>query len=361
MSHPLPPAWLEDDASQLPALQLLQHLGWNYLTPDEALALRGGRESQVFLTDVLANWLRTHNAIESRGRSIPFSEANIQGAIQALAEPPNDALIRASEDTYHLLRLGKSFDQVLEGGTVRSFDMGYIDWKTPANNVYHVTEEFSVTRAGRGDTYRPDIVMFINGIPFVVIECKSDPADIGQAVRQHSRNWGPNGIPSLYIPAQLLFAVATSEAKYATTGTPLEFWAPWREEGIDAAITPLLSLAIPADREAAMLALRPVAARERCRVILEHGREPTEQDRLLWALARPERLLRMARRYVVFDAGVRKVARHQQVSAVETTLARIRERDLAGRRRGGVVWHTQGSGKSLTMVYLAAALAEEMA
>jgi type I restriction enzyme R subunit len=95
--------------------------------------------------------------------------------------------------------------------------------------------------------------------------------------------------------------------------------------------------------------------------VVASGRLPTEQDRLLWAVARPERLLALASRYTVFEAGSRKIARYQQYFAVEDILARVRQRDESGARLGGLVWHTQGSGKSLTMVMLAEALLSEFA
>lgn len=360
MTPILPPAWLEDDVSQLPALQLLQQLGWTYLTPNEASNLRGNRDTNVFLTGVLADWMRDHNGIDHRGRRYPVSEGNILGAIQALTEVPNDTLVRASENIYHNLRLGKAVDQILDDGAVGNTQLRYLDW-TGADNRYHVTEEFSVTRVGRDDGYRPDLVLFVNGIPFAVIECKREPAQIDEAVSQHLRNQKADGIPRLFIPSQLLFALATSEAKYATTGTSRDFWSPWREdEAPDALIAPLLVKRPPPDRERAMLSLREPAAIARYENAVTHGREVTEQDRLLWSLARPDRLLRMARRYIAFDGGVRKVARHQQVAAVERAIARMNSRDASGRRLGGVIWHTQGSGKSLTMVFLATALAEEL-
>ncbi len=363
MIRALPPAFLEDDISQLPALHLLQQMGWTYLSPAEALALRDGREANVYLSGVLGQWIRDHHQIEHRGRRYAISEANVQATIQALTDAPNDTLVRASEAVYHHLRLGKSVDQLLETGATANAQLHYLDW-TGADNTYYVTEEFSVTRAGLTEAYRPDLVLFVNGIPLAVIECKREPTQVDEAVSQHLRNQKRDGIPQLYIPSQLLFALATSEAKYATTGASRDFWAPWREtESPDGAILPLLTRRPPADREQAMLAERLPAHADsvaRYHHAVSHGREVTEQDRMLWSLARPERLLRMARRYIAFDAGVKKVARHQQVEAVERAVARINTKNAQGRRLGGVIWHTQGSGKSLTMVYLAAALAEEM-
>ena len=88
-------------------------------------------------------------------------------------------------------------------------------------------------------------------------------------------------------------------------------------------------------------------------------REPTEQDFLLWSLCRPERLIELARQFILYDEGgaVKKVARYQQYFAIQSTLERVRQRDPDGRRKGGVIWQTQGSGKSLAMVLLGKALA----
>src|SRR5688500_9460532 len=92
------PEWREDEISQIPALQLLVALGWQYLSPAEALALRGGRRGRVVLTDVLAERLRALNVIEHRGERVPFSEANIHAAMRALEEiSPRDGLVRANE------------------------------------------------------------------------------------------------------------------------------------------------------------------------------------------------------------------------------------------------------------------------
>lgn len=114
----------------------------------------------------------------------------------------------------------------------KSHTIQYIDWENPANNYYHVSEEFSVLRTGRKDTYRPDIVLFVNGIPLAVIECKSPTIKepIKQAISQHIRNQQENGIQSLYVYSQVLLATSLLETKYATTNTKEEFWAIWKEK-----------------------------------------------------------------------------------------------------------------------------------
>lgn len=360
------PLFTEETSSKLPALQLLMGLGWQYLTPSEALALRGGRRGRVVLDGMLADWLRSHNTIEHRGEEYPFSEANLVEAIEALANVPYDGLVRTNEVVYDLLCLPKSFAQTVRGDT-RSFSLRYIDWEHPENNVYHVTEEFPVERRGGQSVFIPDLVLFVNGIPLVVMECKRPTDDAGksllpEAIGDHLTKWRDDGIPHLYQYAQLVLAITKNEARYATCGTLREYWARWREErpddaAVEAAANPILS----PEQVEKLLAARSAEVRAWAEAQSAEGRrEPTEQDRALWALCRPERLLELAYRFVLYDNGEKKIARYQQYFCVRETMSRLlAEPDERGARRGGVVWHTQGSGKSLTMVMLAKAIALE--
>ena len=215
--------------SQLPALHLLQNLGYTYLSPREALALRGGRADAVILESVLLDWLARNNEIQYHGQRYPFSEANIHTAVQILKETLSIGLLRTNESIFDLLSLGKSLPQSINGN-LKSFSLRYIDWEHPEQNVYHVAEEFAVERRGSHETRRPDLVLFVNGIPFGVIECKSpdlkDP--ITQAISQQIRNQKEDEIPALFQYTQLLLAISGNEAKYATVGTPAKFWSVWK-------------------------------------------------------------------------------------------------------------------------------------
>lgn len=311
------------------ALALLQRMGWQVLSAEDALRMRRGRLSSVLLEPVLAERLAALNRVRARAGEVPFSEANIAAAIERLRGTGPLGLLRANEAMTDLLLLGTSLPQMVEGET-RSHTLRYIDWQTPANNVFHVVPEFEVTRARRTDSYIPDLVLFVNGIPLGVIEGKALRVDVLQGVSQHLRNQAPDGITGLFATVQILAAVNIRDARYATVGTGAKFWAIWRDD---------------ADEDAAVRAAL--------------GAEPSAQDRLLHALFRPDRLLDMARRFTLFDAGEKKVARYQQVHAITRILARLRAVGADGKRPGGVLWHTQGSGKSLTMVMLARALAME--
>ncbi len=229
--RPAVPEWHEDEISQVPALQLLVSLGWTYLTPGEALELRGGRRSRVILTGVLATQLRRMNRVRARGEELPFSESNIIAALQALEDIPFDGLVRTNEQAYDLMRLGKSFPQLVKGN-VASYDLDYVNWNEPSANVFHVTEEFAVDSANTVEARRPDVVLFVNGIPFAVIECKRPDikGPLREALSQQIRNQKDGYIPRLFVTTQLLLALASNQAKYATVGTSEKFWAVWRED-----------------------------------------------------------------------------------------------------------------------------------
>ncbi len=359
------PVLNEDAISQLPALHLLQNLGWQYLTPKEALDLRSGRLGGVLLEGILADWLRKNNRVRFKGRELPFTEGNILSALQALKEIPFDGLVRTNEKIYDLLCLGKSLQQSVDGD-IKSFTLHYIDWEHPDNNIFHVTEEFTVERAGSHQTRRPDIVLFVNGIPFCVIECKSPhiKESLAQAISQQIRNQKHDEIPHLFIYSQLLLVLSKNEAKYATTGTPLKFWSAWREDNIETVgadghppLKELVNIPLTENQVDRLFTDNEWMVREKPTAYGTLKRQVTEQDRALYALCRPERLLELTYRFILFDAGVKKIARYQQYFAVRKIMDRIGNREQNGRRRGGVVWHTQGSGKSLTMVLLAKSIA----
>lgn len=359
------PSFQEDHISQVPALQLLQNLGYTYLRPQEVHLERKGKLSNVLLEGILAQQLRKANRINYRGRQYDFSEANIQAAIQALKDVPFDGLVRTSEKIYDLLALGKSLEQTIAGDT-KSFTLQYIDWRNPANNVFHVSEEFEIERTGSNQLCRPDVLLFVNGIPFAVIECKRPDikGPLEQAVSQNIRNQGEDYVPKLFTFTQLLVSVTKNEAAYGTTGTGAKFWSRWRElrDGRPADIAPevaaFVNKPLTKVQKEKLFADRFGYVRAYFDELEAEERQVTEQDKALYSLCRPARLLDLAWRFIVFDAGEKKIARYQQYFAVKSIVARVRELE-SGKRRGGVVWHTQGSGKSLTMVMLAKSLALE--
>jgi type I restriction enzyme, R subunit len=347
--------------SQIPALQLLINLGYTYLTPEQALRERQGKASNVLLESILREQLKKINRIRYKGGEYLFSEENLQSAIQKLKNVRYEGLLRTNETTYDLLTLGTSETQVIEGDS-KSFNLDYIDWRNPERNVFHVTAEYCVEQTRSHETLRPDVVLFVNGIPLAVIECKSPKIEVAQAVSQCVRNQNDAYIPKLFTFTQILLAVNRNEGLYATTGTGEKYWAVWQELGDkDEVIAKAVHSPISATVKNALFSGDFAPARRHFDA-LEAG-EPrlvTEQDKLLHSLCRPARLLELAHKFTVFDNGIKKIARYQQYFVVLASMERLRHREDGsadkGRRKGGIVWQTQGSGKSLTMVMLARCL-----
>lgn len=319
-------AYLEINASQRPALALFEVMGYTYISPADCDKQRGSRY-HVLLRDILRGQLRRLNRYVYAGAENEFSAANIERAMEDLDEPLTDGLVRTSEKIYDALLLGKSYPETVGDGKMLSFNLKYIDWDNPQNNVFHVTEEFAVDSRDRQHNARPDIVLFINGIPFAVIECKAPHIPVDEAVGQMIRNQQAAYIPQLFKFAQLVVATNKNAVKYATVGTPKKFWSVWKEQDADWLQTRLKAL-VP-------------------------DRMPTEQDRNTVSLFSRERVFELIRYFILFDANVKKVCRYQQFFAVREIMKTIAESDEHGNRQSGVIWHTQGSGKSLTMVMLA--------
>jgi len=336
--------------SQLPAMLLLAKMGWQPLTKAQANVARKGRASAVILEDITRDYLRTRR-LSWAGQDAPLSEDNIETLMVRLKNLPPATYGKQAEEKWDLLCLPQSVEQVINGSR-RSHNVPLIDFDNPTNNQFHMAAEFSVERSKSVDTRRPDIVLFVNGIPMVVIENKKAATDVEQGISQTIRNQKPDEIPHLYVYAQILMSVNKNENRYATTGTPAKLWNVWKENEIgDAVLRGLIDTPLSDDQHDALFS--DEFAGERMFDAAQHGRLITDQDRALVGLCRPDRLLRLTREFILFDGPHKIISRFQQFDAVRKTVARV---EGGGDRRGGVIWHTQGSGKSLTMVMLARAL-----
>ncbi|MFP4019450.1 MAG: type I restriction endonuclease subunit R [Bacteroidales bacterium] len=356
----------ENHISQLPALELFIKLGYTYLSQKEIEQERRGKNTNVLLEDILESQLRKLNSIHYRGEEYSFSNNNIQNAIKALKNfPLKDGLISTSEKVFDLITLGKSFEENIKGDS-KSFTLEYIDWDHPENNVFHVAAEFEVQRTGTIQTYRPDIVLFVNGIPFSVIEAKrpdlttsDNKSPLEQAISQHLRNQQSDGIMDLYIYTQVLGSICSNDAQYATTGTEKEYWFYWKEQKPeDDKINTIVNTTLEKAQRDKLFSGKFAYLKSYFEKKEENPVSVTPQDRLLYYVFSPSRLIELTNKFIVYDEGIKKVARYQQYFAVQNTLLRVRNLE-GGQRQGGVIWHTQGSGKSLTMVMLAKSLAME--
>lgn len=318
----------EMSTSQRPAIEVLQKLGYKYISEEENKNLRNNILTDVIFKDILAKKLNEINSYEYKGEKYKFSASTIGQAIKDLNEDLVTGLISTNEKIYDLLTLGKSYQENMVDGTKRSFDIKYIDFEHPENNDFYVTEEFSVLRMNGKDYARPDIVLFVNGIPLAVIECKDASVPIIQAISQNIRNQKPDYIPQLFKFIQIVMAANKNETKYATCGTPDKFWSTWNEQYVEKQNELLNKTVI--------------------------SRQVTKQDRDIISLFEKERFLELIKDFIIFEAGKKKICRYQQYFAVKAMLERIKHD-----KKGGVVWHTQGSGKSITMVYITKKLMED--
>ncbi len=320
----------EMNISQIPALEVLSKIGYTIIPPEKAEQMRGNLYN-VVLKDILYERLTAINSFEFKGCTYKFSEKNIQQAILDIDEALTDGLIKTNEKIYDSLILGRSYPESLsEMDGTKSFNLNYIDWENPENNVFHVVEEFSVEREDGQGTVRPDIITFINGIPFGVIECKKASISISQGISQMLRNQGKGYIPQLFKFVQIVVVTNKNETQYATTGTPKKFWSLWKE-----------------DKESNEYKWfkETLAETVTCRI-------PTVQDKNIISLFHPRRVIEIIRFFTLYDKNVKKIARYQQYFAIKEIIRTIEETDRNGNRQSGVIWHTQGSGKSLTMVML---------
>lgn len=361
------PIFREDESSQIPALQLLQNMGYTYLEQEEALRLRNGNIRNVILDDILEAQLREINKITLKGSDYEFRDVNISNAMHELKTVPFEGLIKTSEKIFDLLTLGKSYTETIAGDR-KSYNFKYIDWENPENNVFHVTEEYNVETASfDGNKRRPDVILFVNGIPLVVIECKRPdlPDPVEEAIEQHIRNQKNHEIPHLYTFSQIILGICPTNISskknrcmYATTGTPRPFWYPWKEKGqFRAKLEALVNTPLSEEKKRKLFSERYWHVKDYFEELEKAPRQITDQDQILFGLCRPERLLEIIKKFVLYDAGTKKIARYQQYFSVNDTITRITSIEPHEKRPNGVIWHTQGSGKSLSMVMLAKSIA----
>lgn len=242
-------------------------------------------------------------------------------------------LYAANKEVYNTLRYGVSVSTPQNTHTTKWL----IDWVHPQNNIYEVAEEVSVPCSHPDINHlRPDVVLYVNGIALVVLELKKSTVSAKDAIRQHIRN--QEYIPSFFAVPQLLLAGNPSEGLYyATTKTPEKFWLHWKEPTGQA--YPDASSSAPSTN-----------LWDECPPFSTQFRQseiPNELYRSLMQMLTPPRLLEFIHDLTVFDGGVKKVGRPNQYFALKAVQQRVK------RRQGGIIWHSQGSGKSLSMVWMA--------
>jgi type I restriction enzyme R subunit len=349
--------------SQLTFVELLLNMGYKYVSTAEALRQRGDT-SNFILADIATEKLMEINGYEVDGTEYKFSEKDVRDAIDELEHTQYEGLIDTAQKIYNTIMptSGGKTIKVNHGGKKVSKNFKFIDFEKIEKNAFHVSVEFV---ASGKQNIRPDIVCFVNGIPFAVIENKKSSVAVSEAINQMNRNQGPEYCPKLFTYTQLLVATNGKELQYGTTGTPNKFYAVWKEKDLDPE---------EFDEEILSIMMRKIPDQIYQEVLQDLNgytkghiqfttRLVTDQDRGVVSLFEPKRLLDLTKNYILFDAGIKKLSRYQQYFAIHKMLKRVDEEELTDRgsirRKGGLVWHTQGSGKSLTMVMFVKALIED--
>lgn len=349
-------------SSHIPALKTLITCGWSFLSAAECLAKRGSTR-EVILKNELIAFLQTRR-YQYKGESYPLSGAGIEQILRDVASPGlNEGLYTANERVYDKLVLGITVTEFINGKK-HSPTIALIDWDTTSNNSFIVTEELEVLNSNGTGHRCPDLVCYVNGLPLVVIEAKRPDSGnpnknrVDEGISQQIRNQKTDEILGLYAYSQLLLSISGTDGRYGTTKTPAKFWAKWREEEFDETyFAGIKSLALEPASTTSLFANKPAYIQQYFASLWSKPELVTEQDRLLISLLSPARLLEFIRYFILFDKKVGKIAaRYQQAFGIKALIKRISQRNSQGKREGGVIWHTTGSGKSFTMVYLCKAL-----
>lgn len=346
MTHHILPDFDEASSSQIPAILQLINMGYHYIPRNEVDNYRETK-SQYILKDIAHKALRNINPVE-------ISDKSIDEALFALGKIKlDDGVVKASENVFSDLLGGRAVSEIIDGKKT-SPQLRFIDWNNWENNTFHVVAEFEIEE---DQNRRPDIVLFVNGIPMAVIENKKASVSVDEAVSQMIRNQKATQTPKFFLFPQILIATNVNQIKYGTMLTPFEFYSVWKEKNANA--------------EYESRVLESVNKTVDTKIVEQIGEDLlrssykqeakqslTAQDYGIYSLLEPNRLLDLVRNFIIYDNGIKKITRYQQYFAIKKTIAKIQTINENGKRSGGLIWHTQGSGKSLTMVMLVKNLIE---
>lgn len=351
----------EYDKVELPALQQLQQLGWTYLHGSQFIPSTTG-ERAYFREVVLEK--RLSAAIQ---RINPWiSDENLRKVVRETTHPVTATLMEANQNLWQNIVQYQSVEQDLGKGR-KGQTVKIIDFDHPANNEYLCVNQFKIQ--GANEAIIPDILLFVNGLPLAVIEAKSpyitNPMENGiTQLRRYANRRAPHedeGAERLFWYNQLMVCTHRDQARVGTISSKMEHYLEWKDP------YPFSEAQIPTagnvdtQRTIPGATIRPgdPSAQEQ-RVpydaILNTPAVANSQQILLAGLFSHVNFLDMIQNFTVFEPiegrMIKKIARYQQFRAVHRTIHRLKT-GATKKEKGGIIWHTQGSGKSLTMVMLA--------
>ena len=340
----------EANSSQIPALIQLVNMGYTYLSRQQVRDLRQNDNRHYILTDIAFQALRKINSAE-------VSDQSIYEALADLEKPRLDnGVVKASEYVYSTLMAGQSVQEFINGKK-QSPQMRFIDFDNIQNNQFHITAEFEISE---NSNRRPDIVLFVNGIPLAVIENKKPSVSIKDAIVQMLRNQQGTQIPKFFLYPQILVAANREDFKYGTMLTPAAFYSEWKLRGKDSFVQQIQQQALACQNEPINDKVLHAIGQDLLHSAYRQHNIPLNPQNLgIFCLLHPTHLLDIIRNFIVYDNNIKKIARYKQYYAIKRTLERVKPLEN-GKRKGGLIWHTQGSGKSLTMVMLVKNLIEQV-
>ncbi|MFZ2220844.1 MAG: type I restriction endonuclease [Rhodoferax sp.] len=301
----------EKTGVETPAIESLVKLGYTHL-PGHAVQVEH-RHLAPLLEDVLRPRLLALNPW------LAAAPGGVDAALIELRKRVNDELLPANKAFWE--QVVHRSDIQLKDAEGKPRSVRFFNASMPSHNDFHVVDQY-VGKNADGDLFRPDLLLFVNGLPLAIIECKASHHRLDEALAQLDGYQA--SFPAQFVFNQVCVGINLREGLYGAILTKPAFYARYRLE------------------EAELAAAASVL-----------GADPSEQDRLLWALFEPSRFLELITHFILFETRegktVKKLPRYQQWRAVRKAITRL----TAAKPLGGVVWHTQGSGKSLTMALLA--------
>ena len=272
------------------------------------------RENRNIDTEKLTKWLTKHG----------YAESIAVRAVEELVKAANnlqDGLYAANREVYRLLKYGA---KIKPSADEHAINVYFIDWEHPLENLFEIAEEVTVKA---NSEKRPDLVIFLNGIAIAVIELKKSTVSVAEGIRQNLTNQRGMFIEPFFTTMQFCMAGNDTEGlRYGTIKTEEKYYLEWKKDGFTE---------YPEERDETDVEIEQI-----CDSI------PNKLDSALFAMYHKVRLLNMIHNFIIFDNGRKKVCRYNQYYGI----MRAQKRVSTG--KGGIIWHTQGSGKSLTMIWL---------
>lgn len=336
------PNYDEKSTSQFSALRQIINMGYTYLSREEVRQILHKQDYKNILEDITFNAMRKINDDTVSDKSIRNRIYDIQKINF------NNGSDDASLSVYNILTIVESVQEFIDGKKIDG-SIKIIDYDNIENNTFHVTSEFNIIDKKH---IRIDIVLFINGIPCAIIENKKPSVVVEDAVKQIIKNSTSSDAPYFFLFPQIYIATNITHLKYGTYKTPNAYYNIWKEKYTNDDYNTNLLHTINNELESDVLnkVLHDLSITN---YINTSTNEPTCQDIGIYGLLQKERLLDIIKNFILYDKGKKKIARYNQYFAVRKAFASINTFKEDGSRNGGLIWHTQGSGKSLTMVLLA--------